>query len=140
MTGHLFEKADNLLCWFPTGSSVICSPPVLDTDRDYVLLSSTYPSKLVKELEDLGYTKTSKEYGDKGIKDPFHMYNKIITFRLDGAKDNLIVVNSTADYVLWKVATQVATKLNLTDKNDRIMLFRAIRSGGKLYDETHYGE
>lgn len=135
---RLFEKATTLLAWFQTGSSVICSPPVLDTDRDYVLLGSEGPKRLEDDLIRLGYIKTTKEYGNKDIKDPFAMYNKITTFRFDDplkGPDNLIVVHSTADYMKWKVATKVATKLNLTDKNDRIMLFRTIRSGGKVYTE-----
>ena len=133
----LFLKANGVIGWMETGSSVICNPPVLDTDRDYIIYTDNLRI-LRKELEVLGYTYSNKdvEKYKLGKTDPFQMYNSFDAYRHPDTPDNLIVMDKSADYRRWQVATKVATELNLKDKAQRIMLFRAIRSGGTLYQSA----
>jgi len=130
----LFERAVSVLGWQATGSGYICNPPVLDTDQDFVLYSVDLRTAR-KELEALGYTYSVKdvEKYKLGKTDPFQMYNSFDAYRHPENNHNLIVVNKATDFTRWKVATLVAKELNITDKALRIMLFRAIRSGGTLY-------
>ena len=130
----LFERALSVIGWFASGSRVICDPAPTDTDEDYVLFTLD-PKALRIQLEALGYTYSNKdvEKYKLGKTDPFYMYNQFDAYRHPDNDHNLIVLNKEPDYTRWKVATLVAKELNLTDKKDRIMLFRAIRSGGTLF-------
>lgn len=138
---YKFEKALHVLGWFESGSRVICDPPVEDTDHDIVIYTDA-KYILQKELESLGYTYSNKDVEKYKLKqtDPFQMYNSFDAYRHPDTDENLVVVNSTADYLRWKVATLVAKQLNVTNKDDRITLFRAIRSGGKVYQKIVNGE
>lgn len=131
---YLFEKAINVTGWFATGSRVICSPAPLTTDEDFVLFTSNLKT-LRLQLEALGYTYSNKDVEKYKLDktDPFYMYNQFDAYRHPDNDHNLIVLSREQDYLRWKVATLVAKELNLTDKKDRIMLFRAIRSGGTLF-------
>lgn len=131
---YLFEQALSLVGFFPTGSRAICNPPPEDTDEDFVL-STGNPKQLRGELEALGYTYSSKdvEKYKAGKTDPFAMYNSFDAYRHPDNDHNLIVVKHALDFKRWKVATLLAKELNLTNKEHRIMLFRAVRSGGELY-------
>lgn len=138
---YLFEQAADLVGWFRTGSSYICDPPVLNTDDDFVLYAVNR-FVLRPQLEALGYeysNKDVKEYKDKN-KDPFAKYNVFDAYRHPGNNHNLIVVASADDFLKWKVATKVAKELNLLDKRHRIVLFRAIRSGGKHFEPAELPE
>ena len=131
---NLFEKSLEVVGWFATGSRVICDPAPQDTDEDFVLFVS---NKLAakRELEALGYTWSSKdqEKYQAGEGDPFRLFNQFDAFRHPDNAHNLIVVTNLSDFKKWKVATNVAKALNITDKAQRVMLFRAIRSGGTLF-------
>lgn len=98
--------------FFKTGSRVICNPPVMETDADFVVLDQAG----VLNLRSWAEATTDSEY-DGGTH----------TFRL--GEVNLIVVDDGDDFKRWKVATQIATRLNLTSKPERIALFQ-----GVLYD------
>ena len=106
----------------PTGSSVICSPPVLDTDRDYIYcVSSLEKAKIF--LNGVGFktsTQDAEEYyiQEEGL---FECYRK--------DNINLILTEDFDFYLKWCHATELATKLNLLDKKQRITLFKYI-----LYD------
>lgn len=126
-----FMKALHVLGYIQTGSRVICNPPVMDTDEDWVLLG-TSPKGTDAELIKLGYDKTSPDsYKDDGSA-PFASFNQFSAFRRRDSDENLIVVYNSHVFTQWKVATQLAKRFNLTDKEDRIALFRAIRSGGAI--------
>lgn len=107
----------------PTGSSVICNPPVLDTDRDYICcVSSLKEAKVI--LEKKGFkasTQDAKEYDIKGD-GLFKCYRK--------DNINYILTEDFNFYLKWYRATELATKLNLLDKKQRITLFKYV-----LYDE-----
>lgn len=133
----LFLKASGVIGWLETGSRVICNPPVLDTDHDFIIYTDNLRN-LRKELEYLGYVYSNKdlEKYKLGKTDPFQMYNSFDAYRHPTTEDNLIVVGNAVDFKRWRVATQIATELNLRDKANRVMLFRAIRSGGVLFQSA----
>ena len=103
--------------WIRTGSSVICNPPVLTTDEDYVILAND-PEEAKTALEDDGWDccGETKKYGGDGS--TFVAYRK--------GKLNYILVEDPAIFDQWEAATLLATKRNLLDKNDRIKLFKNI--------------
>lgn len=120
-----FESISSLIAHFPTGSRVICNPPVMNTDEDYVLLV-THLTQAKEQLERKGYTMTTDESYKKAPK-LMDFMSDFRTFRK--GEENLIVVNHSDAYLKWKLATQLATRFNLQNKQDRIDLFKAIRFG-----------
>lgn len=104
---------------FQTGSRVICNPPVVDTDEDYVFIWS---AETDKRLRDAGYVVSQeaegKKYGNSSVLQAYRKGNV-----------NLIAVHNEASYELWYLATRVATKLNLLDKQQRVMLFQLLTEG-----------
>lgn len=110
---------------YQTGSSVICNPPVTDTDIDYVIYTNK-EYKLDTFLKSKGYKKSyAEEKGYDLEKEGFSCY------RLNNI--NLIITTAREWYLKWVLATKVARKLNLKVKADRVMLFKAI-----LYDEAPF--
>lgn len=108
---------------YQTGSSVICDPPVLDTDIDYIVYTNE-ETKLDAFLKCEGFTKSSSEEEDYDMEsEGFSCY------RRDNL--NLIVTISSSWYNKWVLATRVAKALNLRNKADRVMLFKAF-----LYEEA----
>lgn len=107
---HLVEK------FHRTGSSVICSPPVLDTDIDYVILVDD-KEEIRCILEDKGWKICGKEAY-------YNPDNDFIAFRKENL--NYIIVNDVPTYDRWEAATLLATKRNLLDKADRVALFKNI--------------
>jgi hypothetical protein len=106
-----------VLDMFPTGSRVICNPPVLDTDEDWVVLCDSR-SLLHYVLVEHGYSKTSKKY--------YRVSSKITTYRHEKNNFNLIVTDVKDMFDRWREATEIATQENLTNKEDRIKLFELI--------------
>lgn len=103
---------NNNVRFFRTGSRVICTPPVMDTDADIVVYDPTGALSLRNWTE----ATTDSDY-DGGVR----------TFRL--GEVNLIVVDEEDDFKRWQVATQIASRMNLKSKPERIALFQ-----GVLYD------
>lgn len=104
---------------FQTGSSIICNPPVLDTDLDYCILT---PDLNIFDdiIRKIGFiTLDNENYLELG---------EFVSYRY--AKYNLIVTDSRDFFFRFKNATDVAKALNLLKKEDRITLFKYI-----LYDE-----
>ena len=107
----------------PTGSSVICNPPVLDTDRDYICcVSSLKEAKVI--LEGVGFKTSTQDAEEYDIQEDglFECYRK--------DNINFILTGDFHFYLKWCRATELATKLNLLDKEQRITLFKYV-----LYDE-----
>jgi hypothetical protein len=99
-----------------TGSSVICNPPVLDTDEDWLILTENL-KLLIGELVSEGWdTETKSNYGSS----EFYSLKKYKNARLI----NFIVMDNVLRYNAMCKATKVATELNLRNKEDRIELFR----------------
>jgi hypothetical protein len=107
---------------YQTGSSVICSPPVLDTDIDFVICTTSY-GKLYNFLKDHEFQRSCVEEEEYDLEsEEFECYRK--------GNINFIVTEDYEWYKKWVFATKVAKKLNLLKKEDRITLFKAI-----LYSE-----
>lgn len=138
---YLFEKATNVIGFIRTGSRYICDPPVENTDEDFVIFTAN-KKQLQIQLQGLGYVLSIKdiEKYKADETDPFAMYNIFDAYRHPSNAHNLIVVNRADDFLRWKVATMVAKELNLRDKQHRVMLFRAIRSGGTIFDSSEKAE
>ncbi len=105
--------------WCFTGSSVICNPPVTDTDIDVVILAND-PEEVKCFLEDEGWAICGSKEG-YGNDSSFTAYRK--------GKDNYIIVEDQAEFDRWEAATLLAQKRNLLKKEDRIKLFSHIRAG-----------
>ena len=103
----------------PTGSFYICDPPHEDTDRDYFVLHSW---AIHKELLKAGFNPTP----DCSYEHNFKSYRR-------GAV-NVITVVHEDDLDKVELATSVARHLNLHNKEDRLVVFNAIRYGVYLAD------
>jgi hypothetical protein len=111
----------------PVGSRVTCSPPPTDTDEDYlVLVNDVYQA--CKGLKALGF---SYEVDDEKIKEYLKMMEgSAVSFcSMRFGEINYIIVESPFFFERFLTATHVAKKLNLLNKEDRIMVFHAIRGG-----------
>jgi hypothetical protein len=107
---------------FPTGSRVICDPPVLDTDEDWVLMVP-HRKAFRPFLRELGFTQTSRTY--------YRVTSSITTYRHPDNSLNLIVTDEQDMFDRWREATEIATQENLTNKEDRIKLFELITGRNK---------
>lgn len=108
---------------WPTGSRYICSPPVMDTDRDTVILvNGFYPYDELLEGEGWEHC-ANDEYNKEG---DFVSYRK--------GEDNYIITEDEDFFNQYVIATEAAKVLNLTNKEDRIKLFRAVRH----HDDDYY--
>ena len=109
----------------PTGSAVIIGPDKAQ-DLDVLVYMNMDAKNLVATLEKLGYVHTNKrEYPNLEHDDEFYMFRR--------GRYNLITTNNIIGYNRWVTATTVAVKLNLTEKADRIKLFRSIVNGDGVY-------
>lgn len=114
-----------------TGSRVMCYPPPMDTDEDWIVLVSGYQhaKNLEKTLLEQGWTTDGKNYADDFKK----RHNNFKSFRKDDI--NLIV---TPDHIMFDhyvLATRIGTVLNIQEKPKRIALFAMIRD----YAPRRYG-
>jgi len=112
------ELQEISLCMFPTGSRIICNPPVLDTDEDWYILVSNL-DEFEKAAFDLGFEETTKKDG-YGFKSDF------ITFRRD--EINLIVTEDLEFFQCGALATSACILKNTLDKKDRIYIFEWMRT------------
>lgn len=124
------------------GSRVTCDPPPMDTDEDYLLEFRYYGDvePFEKAMEAAGWTVEGRRKSAvpqslfdaltaiEPFEDEYHMEN-FRSFR----KGNLNVIAAYRQefHSKFLLATEVCKQLNLQDKKQRIMLFRAI-----LYGET----
>ena len=112
---------DLLISSYQTGSSVICSPPVLDTDIDFVICTTSY-GKLDNFLTANEFKQSCADEEEYDLEsEGFECYRK--------GNINLIVTEDYTWYKKWVLATNVAKKLNLLKKEDRILLFKAVLYG-----------
>lgn len=106
--------------WHPTGSFYICNPSITDTDRDwivYVYDAEKFAKRLGQEVDD------QIEEGESCSDSPDFISLRI----LENA--NLIVTEKPWFYKKFVLATEVAKRMNLRNKSDRILLFDAIIFG-----------
>ena len=104
-----------------TGSRVICNPPELDTDDDYVVLVRDANAFRLQAVE-LGW-----ETSEGSEVPQFESFRKVDV--------NLIVTTDEAFFKRFDAATHVAARLNLRNKDDRIALFQAVLYANKWTPE-----
>lgn len=118
---------------FPTGSSVICDPPVLDTDRDFCVR--------VRDLCDaadlLSVAGWCVAYDDPEYKAHENSEIEFLTARKGkGVSTNLIIYSDILGYQTFLNATVLAKHLNLTEKTDRVFLFKTVLADRRVKTEV----
>lgn len=108
--------------YFPTGSRIICDPPVLDTDIDYVILVEN-KNKFEKEIFQIGFRDSSHNTlcNYLNIKSEFNSYKR--------DQINLIITESESFYNKFFTFTNEARLRNLTKKSDRVALCKSFLYG-----------
>ena len=115
----MIEKLDTLGKHFITGSSVVCNPPVTDTDIDYVFVFSPQANDQILSVGGIpSYEAEGKRYNNSSVRQAYRLGNI-----------NLIAVANDSDYECWYHATRIATKLNLKEKSQRVILFQLLTEG-----------
>ena len=122
-----------------TGSNIICNPPVMDTDFDFVLLlTEEQYLQAVSKFESMGFVLPEKAGDDAGYqaemaeiqkyRQPSHpLYLQFFTMRRDNV--NIIVTCCHTLFKRWWNATVWATTLNLQSKKDRRDFFMLVKYG-----------
>lgn len=123
-----------------TGSREICNPAPTDTDDDWLVL-------IAPENKDdfLNFFTEGNELDDDFILHPYgpggwevggsNPPGQVSEFTsLKKGEFNIIMTTDPTYFKYFEAATTVAKKLNLLDKQDRIMLFNAVMEG-KKYEE-----
>jgi hypothetical protein len=127
----------------PVGSRVTCNPPPTDTDEDYLVLVSDRRTA-VAGLKAIGFEYSSTpEQVEKYEQMNFSAQWKFTSLWFGDI--NYIVTDSQFFFERFLTATHVCKTLNLLKKEDRIMVFEAIRGGTfyhKMGTEWHppYGD
>lgn len=106
-----------------TGSAYICDPPVTNTDEDYVLLVENVVNTC-DHLIRLGFTHCSRYP---------NLEHKFVALRKGAI--NFIITADEVYYIRYVAATDLAKRLNLTNKSDRINLFHVILDGNVVYGD-----
>lgn len=114
------------------GSRVTCSPPPTDTDEDYLVLVKDI-QQARRSLIELGFEepKTKKQIEEYEEMNKSSQYS-FQSLRLGDV--NYIVTDSPFFFERFLTASYVAKRLNLLNKEDRIMIFNAIRGGSYAKD------
>ena len=125
-----------------TGSSIICNPPVLDTDVDVVLLMTEEKYlEAITLFEGMGFVLPEKggtieadeqylaEIAEisKHVTSGKPFYLQFFTMRRDNV--NIIVTCCRTLFKRWWNATVWATTLNLQSKKDRRDFFMLVKYG-----------
>ena len=111
-----------------TGSTVICDPPVEDTDIDFCIWVED-----IKKVSELMCAAGWAVCGGDAYKEADSDFAALRKGKL-----NYILVSSRDDYNKWEAAMLLAKHRNLIDKNDRIELFRSIKCGGSKKARSNY--
>lgn len=127
----------------PVGSRVTCDPPPTDTDEDYLVLVKDMQTA-VAGLKAIGfeYSSTPEQI------EKYEQMNQSAQWKFTSlwfGDINYIVTDSQFFFERFLTATYVCKTLNLLKKEDRIMVFEAIRGGTfyhKMGTEWHppYGD
>lgn len=131
------DTIERILEWlgvqaFKSGSQVICDPAPKDSDHDYFVLNRMWDYRTPEDLWGRSYTLdfilrvlfkfercSLEEYESKDF--------NFISYR--NGKVNVIVLYDRMEYAQTLLATRIAKKRNLLDKEDRVKLFEDVRKG-----------
>lgn len=114
-----------------TGSRYICTPPVTNTDDDWIFNCSGKG-----QMKDAHVALKKHGFYIAGMREGgyYQIHENFTPYRLGHL--NFILCNSQVFYNRFELATETAAALNLLKKADRITLFQAILYGnvdGKQY-------
>jgi hypothetical protein len=118
------ELLARCLQWHNVGSRVSCNPPPTDTDRDILCLVAI-ATEFAAVAEAAGFEVAGSVPVDNI--DPYKVISRWASFRR--GEINLIVTDDPSFASLFMVATRLATRFNLMDRNDRVALFQAVLYG-----------
>ena len=143
-----FETLSGVLVW-PSGSSYICDPPVINTDEDWLIYS---PPELFRQTRELAFANHFSRSAQRSSytkiaeqRDRFIAYRSLPPgpWRTCpyGNNLNLIITCDLDFYQKFQFATEEAKRLNLLVKDDRINLFQKVFQGKYVidYDEDDEG-
>lgn len=105
--------------YFRTGSSVICDPPVTNTDIDIV---TVYTDELHIRLKEAGYISSEEAVG-------IEYDNPSVNCCYRNGNVNIIAVPDAKSFWKWKTYTELAKLMNLKDKRQRVVLAQFITEG-----------
>lgn len=120
-----------LMAVSPTGSRYTCFPPVENTDADFIVecLGNYETEHLIVNLKALGWY-DSRDGVSQEIRDAYaDVSPNFVSLKHPNSVANLIVTGDAEFARRWRGATEVSKRLNLMDRDDRVVLFRAIRDG-----------
>jgi hypothetical protein len=106
----------------PVGSRITCTPPPMDTDQDWLYLTSDL-ARFVKAAEAAKF-----EVGGSCCDDDSSTVQVFQSLKRND-RINIIVTANKAFHDRFLAATHVARRLNLLNKPDRIALFQAVLYG-----------
>lgn len=112
----------------PVGSRVTCSPPPLDTDRDWLVLIDGADENKLMEYLSAAQWEIGGSLPDGENNTPPEC--RFISFTK--GVENVIVTSSEEFHRRFIAATSVAKTLNLLDKAHRIALFQAVLYANKV--------
>lgn len=116
------------------GSRVTCNPPPTDTDEDYLVLVGedfTYET-----LFDAGF-----EIGGSEIVDPCEGYFDFFqSFKKEDSNVNYIITSEAKFFEDFVFASNIAKKLNLSEKQQRVNLFQIVLYDNYDADAEYDGE
>lgn len=121
----------NILKILATGSRAICNPVPEGSDEDTLLLIEGELDSRDTEvtMQALGFTyEGNRHYASNGELKPFQSWRR--------RQANWVLTNSPKYFELFEVATTLAKRLNLLDKNDRIAVFAALLYGEEWNKHT----
>ena len=110
----------------PTGSKYICNPPVMNTDEDYFIWGFKY-EEIINYLVSVGYEPCCEQH-----------YTDTKFTALRKGSLNLIIVHDKSEYEKCVMATNLAKRFNLVNKQDRVDLFELVRNG--YYEGYLFGD
>lgn len=109
--------------FWPTGSRYICNPPVTTTDTDWVVLVDSL-DKALQECKTKTWETNTEDYSDDEDKPATNWFS--VKKKINQELINYIVTDDADNFNNWVTATELAKKLNLVKKEDRISLFEVI--------------
>ena len=126
-----------------TGSRVICSPPPTDTDEDWVVQISHPHRRIIfkqflladgwEECVGEGYDECSELGLDIELPAGEETGTEMGFFAFRKGEYNIILIKNHYSFRLWATATALAKGFNLTEKEQRVHLFRTILYGEEVY-------
>lgn len=100
-----------------TGSYHMCDPAIVDTDIDYLVLTINHEMLSLQLMNEGFVVEGDNSYGES----EFESYRR--------GNMNILVNTDKQFFSKWQDATRLCTKLNLSEKKDRIALFQYILYG-----------